>query len=146
MDIETRAAELIATWEHGDENHRQWLRDIAMPGLLALATEVEVNTLARVAAWHFEQAAKLSERELIAWQNRHHALAMQACADAKQHRKCGITIRNLPPTQQCMGPENSCGAGICHQPEACRREGECHYTKSPFYGPGFVPLTAREGG
>ncbi len=31
----TDAAELVARWEHGDEKHRQWLRDVAIPDIEA---------------------------------------------------------------------------------------------------------------
>lgn len=27
------ASALVARWEHGDETHRQWLRDIAIPDI-----------------------------------------------------------------------------------------------------------------
>lgn len=37
--------------------------------------------------------------------------------------------------EEAATPENKCGAPPCDQPENCRRDGECHYTKSPFRGP-----------
>lgn len=33
-----RARALVARWEHGDEAHRQWLRDVAIPDLVAALT------------------------------------------------------------------------------------------------------------
>jgi hypothetical protein len=33
--IPDAARELVARWEHGDENHRQWLRDVAVPDVTA---------------------------------------------------------------------------------------------------------------
>lgn len=40
-DLETRARALVAKWEHGSEEHRQWLRDIAVPDVVAFV-EAEV--------------------------------------------------------------------------------------------------------
>lgn len=47
MTHEEQARRLIATWEHGDETHRQWLRDIATPGLTAALTSAEAAGFAR---------------------------------------------------------------------------------------------------
>ncbi len=41
-----RAAAVVAKWEHGDEKHRQWLRDIAVPDLVAFV-EAERATVLR---------------------------------------------------------------------------------------------------
>lgn len=35
---EEQARALVARWEHGDEAHRQWLRDVAVPDLVAALT------------------------------------------------------------------------------------------------------------
>lgn len=35
-----KARELVARWEHGDAEHRQWLRDIAIPDLAAALRDV----------------------------------------------------------------------------------------------------------
>lgn len=45
MTHEQRARELVARWEHGDEIHRQWLRDIATPHLAKAFAEVRRETL-----------------------------------------------------------------------------------------------------
>jgi hypothetical protein len=33
------ARALVARWEHGDEPHRQWLREIAIPDIIAALLE-----------------------------------------------------------------------------------------------------------
>ncbi len=38
-DLVERATATVAKWEHGDEQHRQWLRDTAIPDVLAMLQE-----------------------------------------------------------------------------------------------------------
>lgn len=38
MTPEEQARALVARWEHGDAVHRQWLRDVAVPDLIAALT------------------------------------------------------------------------------------------------------------
>ncbi len=38
-----RAREMVARWEHGDEAHRQWLRDIAVPQLAHALTQAHAQ-------------------------------------------------------------------------------------------------------
>lgn len=51
MTNEQRARDLVSRWEHGDEKHRQWLRDIATPDIttaLAAARRDALEEAARV--------------------------------------------------------------------------------------------------
>jgi hypothetical protein len=37
-----KARELVAKWEHGDEAHRQWLRNVAIPDIAAALREARL--------------------------------------------------------------------------------------------------------
>jgi hypothetical protein len=34
LEFSERAREIVSQWEHGDEAHRQWLRDVTIPVLI----------------------------------------------------------------------------------------------------------------
>ncbi len=49
MENAERARTLVARWEHGDEKHHQWLRDVAIPDLEAAFAAIRRQTLVEVA-------------------------------------------------------------------------------------------------
>lgn len=67
MTLEQQAAELVAKWEHGDEAHRQWLRDIAIPDLIVFAKAVRNDTLYETLEALVQGADLGSEEETETW-------------------------------------------------------------------------------
>jgi hypothetical protein len=44
MTDEERAFSMVRRWEHGDEAHRQWLRDTVVPDLVIAMSEIRRMT------------------------------------------------------------------------------------------------------
>lgn len=51
---------------------------------------------------------------------------------ARDYIRALIPTPAAPASVQSRGPHNACDGGTCDQPDNCAKEGECHYTKSPF--------------
>lgn len=118
-DLAQRARDLVSRWEHGDEAHRQWLRDIATPDIEAAFREVRQEALiqAQRTASRFSMRPDRNLHPDIAWDNMNEATQVAAHSSAQQIAMEINELIDAPPQfpsfQQgvhdwllaCFGPE-----------------------------------------
>lgn len=124
---ETKARALVATWEHGDEAHRQWLRDTAIPGLLAFAAEVRRDERERALV----AVLRLTADDIAKYGGRQAAIdAIRALSDAPG---------GPDPTVALEVWRNQCGVcdGVFDHPEAL--------AENPYPNGTFCPQCQRRG-
>ncbi len=60
MDFDEWARKIVAPWEHGSDEHRQWLRDMAVPAVAEALKEARLQALVDVR----RELIPISEKEI----------------------------------------------------------------------------------